>query len=109
MQSVTPLVGVWIEIRTVLQMNGIRAVTPLVGVWIEIAAEPEIETVEVVTPLVGVWIEIIIGSPDGGAWKSLPLWECGLKYIYIHNLEFDARSLPLWECGLKYLRFCRWL
>ena len=35
-----------------------RSVTPLVGVWIEIQTYPELPYTTNVTPLVGVWIEI---------------------------------------------------
>ena len=35
-------------------------VTPLVGVWIEIIKDGTIDPAEIVTPLVGVWIEISI-------------------------------------------------
>ena len=34
--SVTPLVGVWIEISTNFCHVNVSGVTPLVGVWIEI-------------------------------------------------------------------------
>ena len=77
---VTPLAGVWIEIRHTLCTLQAAAVTPLAGVWIEIAfpltalfycsslplrecglkfqAVAEQMIVEQVTPLAGVWIEI---------------------------------------------------
>ena len=72
----------------------------------------------------GVWIEIIALKRIHNAEQSLPLWECGLKCIYISEnsvsffvtplvgvwIEITSstiltnfpRSLPLWECGLKY-------
>ena len=54
-------------------------VTPLVGVWIEIIKDGTIDPAEIVTPLVGVWIEIFKILPMALAKLSLPLWECGLK------------------------------
>ena len=81
--SVTPLVGVWIEIVRLepssthslslplwecgLKSIGLSAmsatscVTPLVGVWIEIYKQPFCSFSRIVTPLVGVWIEITNG------------------------------------------------
>ena len=35
-----------------------------------------------VAPFVGVWIEIFVYSEEVGEDKSLPSWECGLKYTY---------------------------
>ena len=29
----------------------------------------------------GVWIEILARLSNSGQYMSLPLWECGLKYI----------------------------
>ena len=78
---VTPLAGVWIEIRyahtTVggsssslpLRECGLKfchrpyvanytCVTPLAGVWIEIIFRFLYSSMSVVTPLAGVWIEI---------------------------------------------------
>ena len=37
--SVTPLVGVWIEMLVISPASFAIAVTPLVGVWIEIGME----------------------------------------------------------------------
>ena len=34
-----------------------------------------------VAPFVGVWIEISISPEYCSAIESLPLWECGLKFI----------------------------
>ena len=33
---------------------------------------------------------------------SLPAWECGLKFEYYHCIALVILSLPAWECGLKY-------
>ena len=56
--TVTPLVGVWIEIRNCSTICSGTCVTPLVGVWIEITDWDGLAKTAVVTPLVGVWIEI---------------------------------------------------
>ena len=34
--------------------------------------------------------------------KSLPVWECGLKYAVYEINALGGASLPVWECGLKY-------
>ena len=76
-----------------------------------------------VTPFVGVWIEILLLMLLQTSYRSLPSWECGLKfnhfvYIFILRIvtpfvgvwieilkELNSRtplkSLPSWECGLK--------
>ena len=58
-KTVTPFVGVWIEIIRLCQkrLNG-RTVTPFVGVWIEIRYIDVDGEKMTVTPFVGVWIEI---------------------------------------------------
>ena len=74
-----------------------RYVTPLVGVWIEIAISQLIFTYWPVTPLVGVWIEMYrlpFLCIEGGA--SLPLWECGLKYL---DFFFSDRVVGHSPCG----------
>ena len=77
--SVTPCVGVWIEILDQLKLSQIKKVTPCVGVWIEISEEL-IEFYDyAVTPCVGVWIEIQCRKKGGNEKMSLPAWECGLK------------------------------
>ena len=58
---VTPLAGVWIEIKQGERLENIESVTPLAGVWIEIRyARSVAMRSAVVTPLAGVWIEIFI-------------------------------------------------
>ena len=59
--SVTPCVGVWIEIEKNVRKHCGRNVTPCVGVWIEILKMLNFSCSVSVTPCVGVWIEI---SPD---------------------------------------------
>ena len=56
-------------------------VTPYVGVWIEINGEYYNVTQDRVTPYVGVWIEIKTITLALSAMSSLPMWECGLKYL----------------------------
>ena len=55
-----------------------------------------------VAPFVGVWIEISMQRIGCTLLKSLPSWECGLKYYKSDLSLAEARSLPSWECGLKY-------
>ncbi len=79
LRSVTPFMGVWIEI----DVNGIKiniiSVTPFMGVWIEITTFSATEVADAVTPFMGVWIEITkITNGSRNLW-SLPSWECGLK------------------------------
>ena len=56
------------------------AVTPFVGVWIEIAQSFADIFENFVTPFVGVWIEITNVWDGTYKDKSLPSWECGLKF-----------------------------
>ena len=58
-----------------------RTVTPLAGVWIEIKIVRKLNDMGIVTPLAGVWIEIVKeGKYCGSRPPSLPLRECGLKF-----------------------------
>ncbi len=58
----------------------LSSVTPCVGVWIEIRMSWLKKRLKLVTPCVGVWIEILFTSEVGGrSDTSLPAWECGLK------------------------------
>ena len=88
--------GVWIE--TKYKSKGIFGVfvTPYVGVWIETAAILYDCDGGMVTPYVGVWIEtddLTIVAPD---FKSLLMWECGLKLQQCLNTRF---SLSHSLCG----------
>ena len=99
--SVTPCVGVWIEICGSWESSRVKPVTPCVGVWIEIILTLYGYSQCIVTPCVGVWIEIFSASCRPILILSLPAWECGLKYmIRCHQLN-STMSLPAWECGLK--------
>ena len=101
-----------------------RTVTPCVGVWIEMAITSYAMNFTIVTPCVGVWIEMGEPPEDITRDESLPAWECGLKYTmnyqkyyptsvtpcvgvwieieYSNVWEYVHKSsLPAWECGLK--------
>ncbi len=56
--SVTPCVGVWIEMAKQAHHRLDGLVTPCVGVWIEIWMGNRAHANRIVTPCVGVWIEI---------------------------------------------------
>ncbi len=105
-EDVTPCVGVWIEIPNDNLDIQKSFVTPCVGVWIEITQSRRNASAHGVTPCVGVWIEIVLTacgiSYDGS--RSLPAWECGLKYNPDCGVDEDWLSLPAWECGLKFSR-----
>ena len=58
---------------------------------------------EIVTPLAGVWVEIMLLTEGWDCPSSLPLRECGLKYIGLFYDGGEIMSLPLRECGLKFL------
>ena len=78
-KKVTPLAGVWIEIKLQKENEKLIAVTPLAGVWIEILLLLFYIPLAAVTPLAGVWIEIGDQMAQGRGIWSLPLRECGLK------------------------------
>ena len=100
-----------------------QEVTPFAGVWIEINRIASVRVFLVVTPFAGVWIEIFSRRNPAGWVASLPLRECGLKYISGHApaqghkvtpfagvwieipklflYSASIKSLPLRECGLK--------
>ena len=58
------------------------SVTPCVGVWIEMLLLFHTPAPLAVTPCVGVWIEIYYALYLDGKKVSLPAWECGLKSDY---------------------------
>ena len=62
--TVTPCVGVWIEIPIDKLKRLSALVTPCVGVWIEIRTSVRLNQCFNVTPCVGVWIEM---SPFGSS------------------------------------------
>ena len=123
LQTVTPFMGVWIEIfvgspylstffRHTLygcvdwnrsELNIIRDVwvTPFMGVWIEIKGWWYRMTDGGVTPFMGVWIEITNFWAIIGTTLSHPLWVCGLKFATSIFKSIHIPSHPLWVCGLK--------
>ena len=63
---------------------------------------PKSADITSVTPLAGVWIEIVPDASEGRErCGSLPLRECGLKFICYATAFLVDQSLPLRECGLK--------
>ena len=66
------------------------------GVWIEIYIAEKQSLIEKVTPLVGVWIEITYVREILLSVKSLPLWECGLKYLICKSAGYARCHSP---CG----------
>ena len=101
--AVTPFVGVWIEISIIQPRTMDNSVTPFVGVWIEIRHCVYQQGSVWVTPFVGVWIEIFFSYCKSVVSKSLPSWECGLKYPIYKTFTVVGMSLPSWECGLKFI------
>ena len=72
----------WIEIDDCFRNSFSLLVTPLAGVWIEISVTATIAGNAEVTPLAGVWIEILLQNMFSRLLpSSLPLRECGLKFI----------------------------
>ena len=81
-------------------------VAPFVGVWIEIYTEREGDRKRSVAPFVGVWIEILQEKGGESVTRSLPSWECGLKYqCEESDIIICHMSLPSWECGLKFIQY----
>ena len=60
-----------------------------------------------VAPFVGVWIEMKNAMITSTAKRSLPSWECGLKFITLLLYTIPSQSLPSWECGLKFVLSAR--
>ena len=100
--------GVWIEMPHWSMYLKHFPVTPLVGVWIEILSWQHTKPARTVTPLVGVWIEIwhifvmIVSDRCHSPCGSV---DWNMKHICDDCIW--PMSLPLWECGLKYLQFLR--
>ena len=82
----------------------VHVVAPLVGAWIEIKTVNETLDMLEVAPLVGAWIEIVRRLSKIRPAQSLLSWERGLKYA--SKLVWDkvqSMSLLSWERGLKLL------
>ena len=69
-------------------------VTPFVGVWIEIRLYTLKAAYKHVTPFVGVWIEIVQKAYEENKKKSLPSWECGLKYCSNAGVRISSLVTP---------------
>ena len=71
--------GVWIEIVLSFKFAGIDFVTPCMGVWIEICS---IMFCVDITPSLPVWecgLKSEALKQQTKKISSLPVWECGLK------------------------------
>ena len=80
--TVTPCMGVWIEIEAMLLYN--KANGKSLPVWecgLKLELTLKIFWKKQVTPCMGVWIEIELDGSSGIKYASLPVWECGLKYM----------------------------
>ena len=61
----------------------------------------KVENISTVTPYVGVWIETKPARYHLRTWRSLLMWECGLKPSPGRLSWRNFMSLLMWECGLK--------
>ncbi len=92
-----PLVGVWIEIKQVAQIdsNG-ESHSPWWECGLKSNSAYNFAGAQRSLPLVGVWIEIIIEKGlDKVAPGHSPWWECGLKFLRKLPVEERVPSLPL--------------
>ena len=55
-----------------------------------------------VAPHVGAWIEIRCVLHNRHRRTSLPMWERGLKLLWLSAMLCCTESLPMWERGLKF-------
>ena len=100
---VTPCVGVWIEMLPWSFMSGSSSVTPCVGVWIEMHLMLQFSKANVVTPCVGVWIEMFITSKHiNAAITVTPCVGVWIEIVWFRISILPTLSLPAWECGLKF-------
>ena len=122
---VTPFMGVWIEIKSIVYSENAGKVTPFMGVWIEIVNEHSDSSLKLCHTLYGCvdWNDTTAGSTYLST-SSHPLWVCGLKWklpepegknefvtpfmgVWIEMRQLKAllqrdSSHPLWVCGLKW-------
>ena len=104
--SVTPFMGVWIEILNGWGVGKITLVTPFMGVWIEIASFWPYGTKLQSHSLYGSvdWNpyhhNLVVLSSSHSLYGSVD-W----NRHRLHTISNRQQSLPLWECGLK----CLWL
>ncbi len=82
--------------------DGRHCVTPCVGVWIEIPSLIASHRNSSSLPAWECGLKLPTADIHNRPRLSLPAWECGLKLptADIHNRP--RWSLPAWECGLKY-------
>ena len=73
------------------------------GVWIEIELEAKLQLKESVTPCMGVWIEMTCALLLAVNDTSLPVWECGLKYVKHY---FSASSASVTPCMGVWIEIC---
>ena len=94
-KNVTPLAGVWIEISMRFRdISPVACHSPCGSVDWNFNQHPDICQVNV-TPLAGVWIEIEAIAPEIEKRKSLPLRECGLKFLSNFLLRSGMSVTPL--------------
>ena len=102
---VTPLAGVWIEIASVGILSIDCPSLPLRECGLKYGRLIVLTARTLVTPLAGVWIEIgkypVISICDG---RHSPCGSVDWNYLYLLEDVIFQMSLPLRECGLKFLR-----
>ena len=78
--TVAPLAGAWIEIRSPRLPFSLSVVAPLAGAWIEIFRMASMSILGDVAPLAGAWIEIVLYARRKFDWiTSHPSRVRGLK------------------------------
>ena len=77
-------------------------VTPYVGVWIEIKEKSKKKNNFWSPPMWGCGLKFDIVDSIFGTIESPPMWGCGLKFELYRQLENFILSPPMWGCGLKY-------
>ena len=100
---VAPLVGAWIEIEKIINVNKAVEVAPLVGAWIEILSPRIAAIVSTSLPSWERGLKFGTAAADKEIHKSLPSWERGLKSSPEVPICVPSPSLPSWERGLKLL------
>ena len=71
--------GVWIEIFLVFGFSSFTSVTPYVGVWIEICRKPDRRKMKRSPPMWGCGLKFGAVNGVGTTVMSPPMWGCGLK------------------------------
>ena len=83
-----------------------NTVTPFMGVWIEMEAQLTEADRVMSHPLWVCGLKSECCNPLHPAWWSHPLWVCGLKLEPSTNTAAGRNeSHPLWVCGLKFFCF----